>query len=612
MFRLLAREAIFEESHVTKSGNASVQTRGGSFEEGLANGQKLLAQHPGVALQQAQTLLRSGPEPRALQLAAAALRRLGKHDEAEQAELSAIKASFAIRELDAAAVAGNEGRAADSRAMLEGFLLRHPDNLLALTMAAELDIDAWHLERAEQRLGAVLERAPKFLRAIMLFAKCLTNQGRLREAIRIVEGVLSRKPDNLTVLRNLGQLHAEANDHEGAVKIYRRVLELDPRELEMWIVYAQHSRMLGRKNEATAAFRRAIALNPNSGAAWWGLANFFPSDISEADVEAMEHAVPSVADNPDDGGALHIALGTVADRRADHAGAFRHIAQGKKLRARGHPSDPSAESAKIDELIRAFSPQRFADRGNGGHPDDSPIFIIGMPRSGTTLLERILNRHSLIEAAGELPIMPRLDERLRHESGRSYEDRIASLSAQELTTLGANYVGRSQDYRTSDKPRFVDKLNYNWSRVGLIRLMLPNARIIDLRRDALDCCWSNFKMMFAEGHAASNDQRSIARFYRDYVRLVDAVDAAAPGGIFKVRYEELVDDVEAQTRRILGFLGLEFEAACLDFHLSTEAVATPSSEQVRRPINRDSIGSAEPYRQWLGPMIEELGELADA
>ncbi len=170
---------------------------------------------------------------------------------------------------------------------------------------------------------------------------------------------------------------------------------------------------------------------------------------------------------------------------------------------------------------------------------------------------------------------------------------------------------RSRDYRTTGKKHFIDKLNHNWMRLGLIRLILPKARIIDLRREALDCCWSNFKMMFAEGAVAANDQRGIASFYRDYVRMVEAVDSAAPGGILKVKYEELVDDIEGQTRRILNFLGLEYEPACIDFHLATEAVATPSSEQVRRPINRDSIGSADPYRQWLGPMIEGLGDLAN-
>ena len=588
-----------------------VQTRGGSFEEGLANGRKLLASHPAVALQQANTLLRGGPDPRALELAAAALRRLGRAAEAEQAELSAINASFAIRELDDVAVAGSEGRDDEARAGLDRFLAREPDNLLALTMAAEMDIGEWDLERAEARLREVLTRAPRFLRAIMLLAKCLTNQGRLRDAIAVVNGVVERKPGNLVGLRNLAQLYAEANDHEGAGSIYERALRLEPEQAEMWIVYAQHLRMLGRREEAKAAFRRAIALDVHSGAAWWGLANYFVEDIDDADVEQMEQALVEVTNDPNEGGPMHVALGIVAERRGDYESAFAHISQGKALRARVHSYDSAVESAHVDEMIRAFSPELFKARANDGFDDASPIFIIGMPRSGTTLLERILSRHSQIEAGGELPIMPRLHERLRHERDCGYAERIAALGADEIAGLGARYLERSRDYRTSNKPRLVDKLNYNWSRVGLIRLMLPKARIVDLRRNALDCCWSNFKMMFAEGHSAANDQRDIARFYCDYVRMVEAIDAAAPGAILKVKYEELVDDVEQETRRILDFLGLDYEPECIDFHLASEAVATPSSEQVRRPINRDSIGSAQPYRQWLGPMIEELGELAD-
>jgi tetratricopeptide (TPR) repeat protein len=584
-----------------------VETRGGSFEQALANGHKLLGHYPAVALQQAQTLLRSGPDPRAFELAAAALRRLGRQADAEQAELSAIKASFAVQELDRAAVAAHDGFVDKSRSMIERFLEKQPDNLLAMTMAAEIDIEEWRLERAEKRLLAVLERAPSFLRSIMLLGKCLTNQARLKEAAAVVEDVVQRKSDNVTALRNLGQLHAEANQHEMAAEIERRVLEVDPTLIDMWIIYAQHLRMLGRKADAKHAFRRALAIDPNNGAAWWGLTNYFSSDIEDGDVEAIGRALANRSTDPQDGGPLHIALSIVEERRGNYAEAFRHVAEGKKLRRQAHPYDAAAEAEQVDERIRTFTPERFAGLSDVGCPDSSPIFIIGMPRSGTTLLERILSRHSQIEAGGELPILPRLEERLRHEDGRSSPARIAA----ELTRIGERYIEASRDYRISDKPKFIDKLNYNWSRVGLIRTILPNARIIDLRRDALDCCWSNFKMMFAEGHLASNDQRDIARFYRDYVRLVEAIDAASPGGILKMRYEELVNDPEAQTRRILDFLGLEYEDACMDFHLSTDAVATPSSEQVRRPINRDSIGSSLPYRQWLGPMMEELGEEAD-
>lgn len=569
----------------------------------------LLGQYPGIALQQAQTLLRSGPEPRALQLEAAALRRLGRDAEAEQAELAAIKASFRVRELDDAAVAGQDGRAADSRRIIERFLDRQPGNLLALTMAAELDIDEWRLELAEERLRIVIERAPSYLRAIMLLSKCLSSQARVQEALAIVRDVLRRKPDNLIALRTLAQLYAEENDHEKSADTYRRVLDLEPTNLDMKIVYAQELRMLGRKDESKAAFRSAISLDPNNGAAWWGLVNYFTSDITDADIEAMQRGLRAQTGNPHNNGPLHIALSILAEAQGDFAGAFRHVDEGKQLRALAHPFDSAGASASVDELIDTFTPGFFAASATAGLHDDSPIFIVGMPRSGTTLLERILSRHSGIEACGELPIMPRLEQRLRRDGNSTYAASIRSITADRLTQLGEWYVDRSRDYRKSDKPRFIDKLNYNWSRVGLIRLMLPRARIIDLRRGAVDCCWSNFKMMFAKEHYAANDQREIARFYRNYVRMVETVDAASPGGILSVQYEELVDNVEGETRRILEFLGLDYEPACIDFHLSTSAVATPSSEQVRRPLNRDSIGSAEPYRQWLGPMIEELGEL---
>lgn len=592
-------------------GPERVHTRGGSFEEGVANGEKLLETNPAVALHQAETLLRLRPDARAFELAAAALRRLGRADDAEKAELSAIQASFAVSELDAAAVAAHEGQAAQSRTIIEGFLAAQPRNVLALTMLAELDIDSWSLEQAEQRLRTVLERAPSFLRAIMLLGKCLSSQGRLKDATAVLEVVVLRKPNNLVALRNLAQLYAEANDHERAADLYRRIIERDPAQADMLIVYAQHLRILGRKEESQAAFRRALSLDPHNGAAWWGLVYYFPTAVTDEDVEVMKRGLAERSDAPHDASALHVALSIIEERRGNHAEAFRHVAEGKALRARAQPYDSAGQSAKLDDIIAALPVKHSETRPQGGDPDETPIFIIGMPRSGTTLLERILSRHSQIEAGGELPILPRLEERLRHSRGRSYADQIGSLAADESAELGSWYVERLRDYRTSEKPRIIDKLNFNWSRVALIRQILPNARIIDVRRDPLDCCWSNFKMMFAEGHVAANDQREIARFYRDYVRMVEAVDAAFPGGILKVRYEELVDDIEGQTRRILAFLGLDYEAECIDFHLSTAAVATPSSEQVRRPINRDSIGSALPYRQWLAPMIEELGELAE-
>jgi len=588
----------------------SSSVRGGTnLDQEIATARRLLESDPNEALRFIESRLPGYPDRRLFRLAAEACRQLGLSADAEDAELAAIQASFKVPQLDRAAVAARDGNGAEAFALVDQFLREEPDDLLALTMAVESDLDAWRLEQAEARLRHVISRAPSYLRAIMLLAKCLTLQARLKEAIAVTDEVLERKPNNKPTLQQMAHLNAEANHHDKAVEYYQRLLELDPNRLDLWIICAQHLRMLGRKDESQAAFRQALSMDPNNGAAWWGLAHYFAGSITDADLAAMEKALADSASRPEDSAPLHIALSIFAERRGDHAAAFEHVATGKALQASRYPHDSRAITEGVDKLIDIFNPELFARHAAAGDADDAPIFIIGMPRSGTTLLERILSRHSAIEAGGELPIMPRLHERLRSESA-DYPDRVARMSDEEVNALGRAYAIPSREYRMTAKPRFIDKLNTNWFHVGLLRLMLPHAKIIDLRRNALDCCWSNFKMLFADGHIASNDQHSIASYYRDYVRLVEAISAASGGGILHVRYEDLVDDVEGQTRAILAFLGLEFEPDCLDFHLSTTAVATPSSEQVRRPINREGIGSADPYRQWLGPMIEQLGDLA--
>src|SRR4051812_5551290 len=250
LFPIVGRPAILGEFHVTNVGAPPTQSRAGTVDEAIANGLRLLERYPGHALQQAEALLDVTPDHRAFELAGAALRRLERNAEAEQAELAGIRASFSIPQLDEAAVAGQEGSGAESRAILEGFLSRQPANLLALTMAAELDVDEWRLETAEVRLRTVLERAPSFLRAIMLLGRCLSAQARLSEAIAVYEGVVERKPDNATALRALAQALSEANRHDESADAYKRLLDLDPTQLDLWIIYAQELRMMGRKAES--------------------------------------------------------------------------------------------------------------------------------------------------------------------------------------------------------------------------------------------------------------------------------------------------------------------------------------------------------------------------
>ncbi len=587
--------------------NSQVET--GSVEEALAQVRELVDSDPTAALKQAHSLIRKTPDARALRLAAAAHRRLGDARGAEMAELAGIKVSLDDANLKEAATALRQGRKLDARSIADNVLAEEPDNLVALTIAAEVAIAERRFDDADRKLDFVLGRASGFLGAAILRATSLKSRARVREAIGVLQKILARDGRNGAALALLAECYAEIGEIEETVDTYRQLISVDPSQPRTWILYAQYLRILGRGDESKEAFRKALALDPGQGAAWWGLAHFFPGDISEQDERTMEHVVVDRAGTSSDEAPTRIALAIIADRRGNYEDAFKHLEEGKRLRLQSQPYDPNKISSDVDEAIRNFTPALFESRT--GFDDRSVIFIVGMPRSGSTLVERILGQHSLIEAAGELPVLPKIVDGLRYDDGRerSYAAFVATLPSEPLSEIGRSYVDRSREYRHTAKSRFVDKFNLNWLHSGLIRLLLPNARILDVRRNALDCCWSNFKMLFSDGHA--NDLRHIGQMYRDYVRLIDHVDAAAPGAILRVRYEDLVSDVVGVTRQMLEFVGVPFERECVDFHLSNAPVATPSSEQVRRPISSSAIGSARPYRKWLGPLIDELGPLAD-
>ena len=581
------------------------------FDEALAEVQRLLDHDPSAALKQAESLVRVKEDARVFRLAAEAARKLGYKADAAGAELGAIKASLEEPEMKRAALAEAEGNSAEAMEIARQFLEANPDDLLARTVIAEALINQWDLEEAETTLRGILHRAPTFLRASLLLAGCLIKQVRMGEALAVLGEVVARKPTNIPALSLLAHALGTVLKIEDAAAAHERLLSLSPREVEWWVQLGQHYRALGRRDDAIGALRQALAIEPSNGGAWWTLANYFTAEVDERDAATIQRGLTAQAGTPQEG-SLHLALGLIADRNGEHAEAFDHFVEGKRICLANQRYDPDRVSAGVDSVIRRFTPDFFERRKSAGWQDSSPIFIVGMPRAGTTLVERILGRHQAIEGAGELLIIPRLAEvaRRKAEDSNDYAAMLEILDDPQLAWVGRRYVEASVEFRRTSKPRFIDKANLNWMQIGLILLALPNAKVLDVRRDAVDCCWANFKMLFGEGYPSANDLRHVGRFYRDYVRLFDAIHVAAPGRILAVRYEDVVDDIEGQTRRMLDFIGLEFEPQCLDFHLSEGAVATASSEQVRQPLNRKGIGSAEPYRQWLGPLIEELGRLA--
>lgn len=599
-----------EAAPVPSDSAKTVRVQSGTLEDGLANGWRLLKDNPQAALRQAETLIRSARDPRVYRLAAAACRALGLLADAHGAELGAIQSSLAEPRLREASLALAQGQPDHARQLAQAVLAGEPDDLLARTIAAEAAIELWDLENAEELLTTVLGRAPTFLKAAMLLAACLTSQSRPRDAIAVLRDVVARKPNNAAALAEHARLLAEVGDLDEAIAVQERLVRVEPAAPRPRVDLAHFYSIAGRRDAAVEALRETLRSGDGRGGAWWSLANYFPDEVTESDEQAMKGALSRAKGGVDDG-ALRLALGLVADRRGDHENAFEHFQAGKRILLASQPYDPQPVSALVDQII-ATIPDRLPP-GGGGCTDASPIFIIGMPRSGSTMVERILGRHSAIEAAGELPILARLAEPARRRAGAaSYADLLQRLTASDFARLGEAYVRASLDYRHSGKRRFVDKNNFNWLQVGLILRALPRAKVIDLRRKALDCCWANFKMLFAAGFPAANALDHVGLFYRDYVRLVDSLAQASPRRILRLRYEAVVDDIESSTRAMLDFLELPFEPGCLDFHLSTGPVATASSEQVRRPLNRKGIGAAEPYRQWLGPLLEALGPLADS
>lgn len=524
--------------------------------------------------------------------------------EAARAEQDGINAGFPPA-LRLARSAQQSGRYVEAKSIAANYLQIEPDDLIAMTVAAEAELALGNADEADSTLRLVIERCPTFPPATMLLAKKLIAELRLRDAATTLEALLILVPRELSAKRYLADVLTQVNDTGRAASLYKEVLDVQPNSSADQFKCAQILRYAGARAESIKALRRSIELSPEAGHAWWPLVHHFPEDLTDDDETQLRAAVSRPGILPDDRALLQAALSVLEHRRGNHRAAFAAVEAAKAYRASSSSYDPDALSIHVDELIAAYTPEVFERFKPLASSDSSPIFIVGLPRSGSTLLERILGQHSKVEALGEIPVLPRVVAMGQPEGTASYRSLMpVSLTGEKLHHMSDWYLDRSAQYRRSDSPRFTDKYNGNWIRAGLIRLMFPNAKILDIRREPLDCCWAVFRSFLVNDYA--NDLRHLGRYFVDYVRYMEAMAAASPGGILTVNYEDLVGDVEGHTRRILDFLGLGFERGCVDFHLSKAAVRTPSSEQVRRPINSEAIGSSGPYRPWLQPLIDEL------
>ncbi|MFI4975764.1 MAG: sulfotransferase [Caulobacterales bacterium] len=602
----------------------------GDLAVAFAHARRLLNRDPALAEEQAQEILKVVPgHPETLQLLAearrlqgAAWRALGDQltlagdtAGADAAYAQHIGAGVNDPDLMEAALALCEDRLPAAERLLRDHLKRAPTDVAAIRMLAELATRLGRNRDAENLLARCLELAPSFTGARHNLAIVLYRQNKGEEALPHLEMLLEGSPRDPNYRNLMAATLSTLGEYARSIDLYESVLAEHPGQPKAWLSYGHALKTAGRGEDAVAAYRRAIGIAPAFGEAYWSLANLKTFRFSPAETAAMRAQLARADLGDEDRFHLDYALGKALEDAADYAASFEHYAAGAKLRRRGVDYDADETTANLRRARSVFTPAFFAERRGMGCQSPAPIFIVGLPRSGSTLVEQILASHSAVEGTMELPeivsIARTLGGRERRSEASNYPQVLADLGADELAALGERFLEHTRIQRKSQRPFFIDKMPNNFLHIGLIQLILPNAKIIDARRHPLGACFSAFKQHFARGQNFSYDLEDLGRYYRDYAELMAHFDEALPGKVHRVFYETLVEDTEAQIRRLLDHCGLPFEAACLRFYENDRAVRTASSEQVRQPIYRDGLDQWRRYEPWLGPLKAALGPVAE-
>lgn len=534
---------------------------------------------------------------------------------ADDAYARHIKASVRDPRLLEAASALCDNHLAVAERLLRAFLIAHPTDVAAIRMLAEVGSRLRRYDDAENLLARCVELAPSFLEARHNYASVLYRRNKIDEALAQVHLLLAHDKRD-PAYRNLeAAALSRIGDSEQAIARYESLLKDFPNQPKTWMSYGHTLKAMGRQSDAVAAYRKSIALLPSLGEAWWSLANMKTLRFSADDVAAMAQQLVRKELSDEDRYHFHFTLGKALEDEKDYAASFEHYAKGNALRRTHLKYDPDLVSDHARRSKALFTRTFFEARAGAGSRAKDPIFIVGLPRAGSTLIEQILSSHSRVEGTMELPDIPSIAARLsgKRSSRQSsaYPEMLRTLSAEEFAELGEEYLSRTRIQRRTDRPVFVDKMPNNFQHIGLIHLILPNAKIIDARRHPLGCCFSGFKQHFARGQGFSYDLTDLGRYYADYVELMAHFDSALPGRVHRVIYEQLVAEPEAEIRRLLAYCDLTFEEQCLAFHETERTVRTASSEQVRQPIFRDAVEHWRNFEPWLGPLKVALGPILE-
>ncbi len=539
------------------------------------------------------------------------LRHAGDLAGAERAYLASVEAAGSDQQLIQSALALENGDLPTAETILRSKLRQQPTSLAAIRLMAMLAVRVARYDDAVALCSRALSLAPSFQPARELRARTLHRMNRFAEALSDVDTLLGGDPANASLSMLRAALLVRLGRQQDAAEEYANALQHHPDNPTGWLSLGHVLKAIGRVDDAIKAYRRALQTREVFGEAWWSLANLKTFAFDTGDIDSMSHALDRT-DDQNDRLHLHFALGKAFEDRDERARAYQHYASGNELRKAQLDYCPDKTTLWVDDIINSGAGACKSVYRSPPPASAGPIFVVGLPRSGSTLVEQILASHSAVEGTSELPAMMMIGERLRHRADGSKLELgqlIAALTAEEGASLSQGYLEHSLSHRHTARPFFIDKMPNNWLHIALINTLFPHAPIIDVRRSPMAVGWAVFKQHFAKGQEFSYDQRHIARYYADYSRMISFFDTHYPGRVHTLIYEELVDDTERQVRALLDRLSLPFEPGCLSFWANDRIVRTPSSEQVRQPIYRSGLDHWMKYENWLQPMQEEFKRL---
>ena len=507
-----------------------------------------------------------------------------------------------------AALVADERRKAET--LFRAILQEDPSHVAALCGLAALSLAADRADDTERLLRHALKQSAYVPLAYRGLGTALIRLGRLQEAEVAARHLERIEPGSPQTWVTVAAVATRLMRQEEALRAYERAADLKPDEVGLRVSAGHVQKTLGRRGESEASYKAALQMDPGIAEAYWSLADLKNYTFSDEEIAAMQQLLASDKRQRSNEAQLHFALGRAFEQRQEYARAFAHYAQGNALRRLDAPFDAGKFERRSERIRAFFDAAFFAERAGSGNPSPAPIFIVGLPRSGSTLIEQILASHSRVEGTMELPniinIVAQFDDLAATRDG--YPETVAAATPAQLSALGRRYLEETAPLLRSGRDHFTDKLPNNFSHIGLIHAILPRAILIDARRHPLDACFSTFKQHFAEGQTFSYDLEDLGRYYRAYLSLMDHWDAVLPGRVLHVQYEELVREPQVHIRRLLEHCGLEFEPACLKFHETRRAVRTASAEQVRQPLYTSGVGYWRHFEAELEPLRRALGD----